>query len=216
MIRTHGMNLPNTYARGSTPIDGLFVSYSLSQCSSGYTDIICDHRMLWIDVPVNLALGYLPLAVAQPSPKCLILQDPRITTKYNKLLQDFLKKYDVLNQIQTLENEINGKMPPLGMFIRDNGWRYSIRGHYVANLQKHAKLLAHPDPNHYMHHNAHRVVAHSLRVSACVALHNAGVSLDDITFCLRWNSDAVKAYICDCARTVDELTGRVISGAYMG
>jgi hypothetical protein len=66
--------------------------------------------MLWIDVPINLALGYLPSTIAQPSPKRLILQDPRITTKYNKLLQDFLKKYDVLNQIQTLENEINGKM----------------------------------------------------------------------------------------------------------
>jgi hypothetical protein len=76
--------------------------------------------------------------------------------------------------------------------------------------------MAHPDPSHYMHKNAHCIVAHSLRVSACVALHNAGVSLDDITFRLRWNSDAVKAYIRDCARTIDELTGRVISGAYTG
>jgi hypothetical protein len=72
------------------------------------------------------------------------------------------------------------------------------------------------DPNHYMHRNAHRVVGHSLRVTACVALHNAGVSLDDITFHLRWNSDAVKAYIRDCAHTVDELTGHVISRAYTG
>jgi hypothetical protein len=105
---------------------------------------------------------------------------------------------------------------PLGMFLGSNGQRYSIRGHHVAGFLKRATLLAHPDPDHYMHRNAHRVVAHSLRVSACVALHNAGVSLDDITFRLRWNSDAVKAYIRDCARTVDELTGRVISGAYTG
>jgi hypothetical protein len=105
---------------------------------------------------------------------------------------------------------------PVGMFMGDNGRRYSIRGHHVANFLKRATLIAHPDPEHYMHRNAHRVVAHSLRVSACVALHNAGVSLDDITFRLWWNSDAVKAYIRDCARTVDDLTGCVISGAYTG
>jgi hypothetical protein len=32
MFRQHGPNLPNTYAHGSAPIDGLFVSHSLSQC----------------------------------------------------------------------------------------------------------------------------------------------------------------------------------------
>jgi hypothetical protein len=105
---------------------------------------------------------------------------------------------------------------PLGMFLGRNGQRYSIRGHHVAKFLQRATLMAHPDPSHYMHKNAHRVVAHSLRVSACVALHNAGVSLDDIIFRLRWNSDAVKAYIRDCARTVDDLTGRVINGAYAG
>jgi hypothetical protein len=56
MIRNYGENLPNTYARGLTLIDGLFASQPLSQCSSGYTDIVCDHCLLWIDVPVNLAL----------------------------------------------------------------------------------------------------------------------------------------------------------------
>jgi hypothetical protein len=50
---------------------------------------------------------------------------------------------------------------PLGMFLGDNGRRYSIRGHHVASFLKRATLLAHPNPNHYMHRNAHRVVAHS-------------------------------------------------------
>jgi hypothetical protein len=38
---------------------------------------------------------------------------------------------------------------PLGMFLGDNGRRYSIRGHHVANFLKRATLLAHPDPNHF-------------------------------------------------------------------
>jgi hypothetical protein len=127
----------------------------------------------------------------------------------------------VKSSLRILERAYIGKLvtpssEPLGMFLGDNGQRYSIRGHHVAKFLQHATLMAHPDPSHYMHKNAHRIVAHSLRVSACVALHNAGVSLDDITFRLRWNSDAVKAYIRDCARTIDELTGRVISGAYTG
>jgi hypothetical protein len=47
---------------------------------------------------------------------------------------------------------------------------------------------------------------HSLRVTAAVALHQADVSLDDICFRPRWHSDAVKRYLRDCARLVDETT----------
>jgi hypothetical protein len=115
MFGTYGLNLPNTYARGSVPIDGLFVSQSLFQCQCGYTDIVCDHRMLWIDVPVELALGYSPSAIAKPSPKRLILQDPRIVKKYNKILHEHLEKHEVLSQIRKLEDEIEGKMTPAQM-----------------------------------------------------------------------------------------------------
>jgi hypothetical protein len=106
------MHLQNTYAHGSALIDGLFVSPALSQCPCGYTDIICDHRMLWIDVPVELALGYSPSAIAKASPKRLILQDPRIVKKYNDILHKHLVKHDVLNQLQKLETDIDGTMSP--------------------------------------------------------------------------------------------------------
>jgi hypothetical protein len=112
MIRQLGLNLPNTYARGTAPIDGLFVSQALSQCPCGYTDIICNHRMLWMDVPVELALGYSPSAIMKASPKYLILQDPRIVKKYNAILQEHLVKHDVLTQLQKLETEIVGTLSP--------------------------------------------------------------------------------------------------------
>jgi hypothetical protein len=57
-------------------------------------------------------------------------------------------------------------------------------------------------------------MSHSLRVTAAVALNNAGVSLDDIAFCLRWNSDAVKLYIRDCYRMINNLTCKALAGAY--
>jgi hypothetical protein len=106
MTKNLGPNLPNTYARGSNPIDGLFVSYSLMKCNSGYTDIICDHRMLWIEVPTEIALGYKPLAMTLQSPKRLTLQDPRIVKKYNEILRVQLEKHDVLNRMQNLEDNI--------------------------------------------------------------------------------------------------------------
>jgi hypothetical protein len=66
--------------------------------------------MLWIDVPVELALGYSPSAIAKATPKRLILQDPRIVKKYNDILRAHLEKHDVLNQLRQLEMNIDGKM----------------------------------------------------------------------------------------------------------
>jgi hypothetical protein len=59
-------------------------------------------------------------------------------------------------------------------------------------------------------------MAHCLRVTAAVLLSNAGVPVDDISFRLRWNSDAVFLYIRDNDRLVDDLTARVIAGAFLG
>jgi hypothetical protein len=109
-LRNFGPSLPNSYARGSRPIDGLFVSSSLIKCTSSFTDIVCDHRMLWIDVPTDLALGYTPAAFASPSPKRQILQDPRVVKNYNKLLKSKLESNNVLSQIQALENSLQGSI----------------------------------------------------------------------------------------------------------
>ena len=103
---------------------------------------------------------------------------------------------------------------PLGMFYGKNKQRYTIRGHHVANLLQKACCLAYPDADHYMRLHILMIQAHSFRVFACVALANMGVNDDDISFRLRWNSDAVKLYLRDCYRTIGDLTNRAIAGAY--
>ena len=103
---------------------------------------------------------------------------------------------------------------PLAMFIGKNGKRYSVRGRHIQEFMQRACKLAYPDEEHYLRRRIDRLMSHSLRVTAAVALHNAGVSLDDIAFRLRWNSDAVKLYIRDCYRTIGELTCRALAGAY--
>jgi hypothetical protein len=65
--------------------------------------------------------------------------------------------------------------------------------------------------------NIDRLMAHGIRVTAAVLLSNAGVTVDDISFRLRWNSDAVKLYLRDTEdRTVDDLTSSVVAGAFLG
>jgi hypothetical protein len=105
---------------------------------------------------------------------------------------------------------------PLGLFRGRNGQRYSIRGHHVAKFLKDACVRAHPDPNHYMRLHIDRLMAHGIRVTAAVLLSNAGVAVDDISFRLRWNSDAVKLYLRDNDRMVSDLSSKVVAGAFLG
>ena len=54
---------PNTYNRGTIPIDGIFASTSLQITQGGYTasdwGMQSDHRLLWIDICSNEMFGNL-------------------------------------------------------------------------------------------------------------------------------------------------------------
>ena len=52
------------------------------------------------------------------------------------------------------------------------------------------------------------------RVTAAVALHNAGVPIDVITVRLRWNSDAVKVYLRDSEHLARTLSFKAMHGAF--
>jgi hypothetical protein len=56
-VHRHGFEAPPTYARGTTPIDALFVSPALLGSRCGYLSVYCDHRVLWMDIPVQETLG---------------------------------------------------------------------------------------------------------------------------------------------------------------
>jgi hypothetical protein len=72
-----GNNIPPTYARGSIPINAIFVSSGLLQSQAGLLPVTCDHRVLWIDIPESVALGKLE-EIPSTHPTRLLLQDPRI------------------------------------------------------------------------------------------------------------------------------------------
>ena len=103
---------------------------------------------------------------------------------------------------------------PLGFFIAENGQRYNIQGVHVKRFLAEACFMAHPDVNHYLRLHSDKLVAHSLRVTAAVALHNAGVPIDVITVRLRWNSDAVKVYLRDSKFLARTLSFKAMHGAF--
>jgi hypothetical protein len=74
---------------------------------------------------------------------------------------------------------------PLGCFQEGNGLLYTMRGHHVQDCPQKACILAYPDASHYMRVYISRLMSHSFRVGAAVALYNASVSPDDISFRLR-------------------------------
>jgi hypothetical protein len=100
------------------------------------------------------------------------------------------------------------------MFRGENNKWYTVCGKHIQEFMQRACTIAHPDAGHYLRIHIGRLMSHSLCVTAAVALNNAGVGLTDIAFCLRWNSDAIKLYIRDCYRTIDDLTCKALTGAY--
>ena len=71
-----------------------------------------------------------------------------------------------------------------------------------------------PDPEHYMHINYKLIMAHSARVTAAVALHNAGLEFDVIAFRLRWSVQSVQHYVRECSgQIIGDLCQNVLVGA---
>jgi hypothetical protein len=99
----HGRGGPSTYARGTTPIDGIYVSPSLLNSACGYLPVTCDHRVLWIDLDIDTTLGRpIPTSAPRP-PKRLTLQDPRVVHKYVMILSGILEKSNFLSKLKTLQ-----------------------------------------------------------------------------------------------------------------
>jgi len=103
---------------------------------------------------------------------------------------------------------------PLGFFLGENGRRYAISSQHISDYLAQACEIAHPDARHYLREHCDLLMSHSFRVTAAVILFNAGVPIDDIAYRLRWHSDSVKKYLRDCARTINDLSLRVMEGAY--
>ena len=91
---------------------------------------------------------------------------------------------------------------------------YLVSNDVVKTMRK-ACLAAYPDPTSYYHIHAHRIDAHSGRVFAAIALRNAGISINEIAFRLRWQPESVEHYLRDCVCAIGRLTDAAIRGSLM-
>jgi hypothetical protein len=84
----------------------------------------------------------------------------------------------------------------------------------ISVLQQ-ACLVTYPDPRHELHKKVKQLVAHSNRVTAAVALHNAGQTDEAIAWRLRWKRESVEHYIRETHTRVGAITDLAVKGAFV-
>jgi len=98
----HGPDGPPTYERGSTPIDGIYVSSTLQGLRCGYLDFTFDHRCLWMDIPAPIAFGHtIPPSIARRARR-LNCNGPRIVKRYLDVLTSYLEERNMFARVDAL------------------------------------------------------------------------------------------------------------------
>lgn len=103
---------------------------------------------------------------------------------------------------------------PIGAFRTTTAGDYKfLTGSDVSDIMRYACRIAYPDDRHYMRIHIDRIVSHSNRVTACLALNQADVSVEDIAFRLRWQVPSVQFYIRESYSKIGDLTQKAVAGA---
>ena len=94
----------------------------------------------------------------------------------------------ILGGISVISRAIALQVPPnepIGVYRTSNKGTYTfLRSYDVITRMQAVCRLVHPDKDSCFYKNAALMVSHSNRVTAAVALQNAGLSIDAIAFCL--------------------------------
>ena len=106
IVHQHGYDAPATYKRGSAPIDGLYVSKTLLGLRCGYLKFEeqFDHRLVWLDVPLEIALGHNLPPIVHAKARRLKCEDPRIVAKYQDAFKIFLETNALVEQALWLQS----------------------------------------------------------------------------------------------------------------
>jgi hypothetical protein len=103
---------------------------------------------------------------------------------------------------------------PVGVYRCSTAGDYRfIRGVDMSTIMRYACCAAYPDATHYMRLHIDRIMAHSNRVTACLALHQADLPAEVIAFRLRWTVPSVQFYIRESYAKIGEYTRKAVAGA---
>ena len=99
-----------THNKGSAPIDGIFLSYTLSATRAGYFpfgSIQSDHRALWVDIERDLILGFKPPTNNPTTMRRLQCNLPHVRDSWRRHYTNFLQKNNLINRQIKLESNIS-------------------------------------------------------------------------------------------------------------
>ena len=92
----------------------------------------------------------------------------------------------------------------MGVYSAGLSYKY-LRSEHVVRILRAACIGAYPNPNHYLRQHIHRLVSHSVRVTAAVCLQQGGLDEHEIAYKLRWAVGSVPKYLRDCWQNVGRL-----------
>ena len=105
---------------------------------------------------------------------------------------------------------------PLGVYRKGSRGRYTyLRSSEIIDVVREACRRAYPDPRHFLRVNIDRLVAHSNRVTAAVALKLQGWTEEEIADRIRWTVASVKHYLRECSQLIGDMTASAIAGAQL-
>lgn len=101
IIERHGKGSPATHLRGSTKVDGMFLSRTLQVTGCGYLPngrTIGDHLILWVDVTYVSMLGHTSPKFLSKDARRLQLYDPRIVERYLNIATREVETNNLINR----------------------------------------------------------------------------------------------------------------------
>jgi len=107
----HGKAKFPTHQRGSTTIDGIFISTKLlPQVKSSFLAFgkatHSNHHMVWLDIQSKLMGVHQPKEIIHAKARRLKCQDPQIVHKYNQFLKEAVVEQGIEHQLECLQHEI--------------------------------------------------------------------------------------------------------------
>jgi len=104
---------PQTFQRGSHPIDGIFVVPQLLEMAVGgnlsFSDaILSDHWAIWLDLHLPKLCPLHQDSYTKPHTRRLQCKDPRVVTRYNVVLVEILHKQNIPLWLQHLDELLKG------------------------------------------------------------------------------------------------------------
>lgn len=100
---------PSTCIKGTTPIDGIFISSTLQITRGGYLpygQFPTDHRALWVDITMENLCGSTMAPILAPQARRLKCNDPKTQGKWINLYHKYLNERNAIARAYMLQSNL--------------------------------------------------------------------------------------------------------------